>query len=281
LVERAYRAHVVTPARRRLWLHALLFAMTAFTTLVIGARLQYDFNARLPAYAVDEDLFPWLWALREPRHLLLGIPFSLALMSILTAHELGHYFYCRRYRVVATPPLFIPAPTLIGTLGAFIRIKSPIPDRRALFDIGIAGPIAGFVVALPTLIVGLLASRFAPDLVAQQGITYHYPLIFQVFHWAMPWSHYGSMHVPLSQIDLHPVALAAWVGMFMTSLNLIPAGQLDGGHILYALAPRWHRNISRALIIALIPLGVFLWSGWLLWATLLTAFTRHPAVPRD
>src|SRR5262249_28294020 len=90
-VEHAYRVHIVTPARRRLWLHGLLFALTIFTTLVIGSRLQFDFNARLPAYAVDEDLFPWLWALREPRHLLLGIPFSLTLMSILTAHELGHY----------------------------------------------------------------------------------------------------------------------------------------------------------------------------------------------
>ncbi len=137
--------------RPRYWLHGLLLLLTIFTTLIVGSRLQWEFLNGLPPF-FDNDIFPLRWAL-QGRNILLGIPFSLTLMLILLAHEMGHYLYCLKYRVAATLPFFIPFPTLFGTLGAFIRIRSPLGSRAALFDIGIAGPIAGFAVALPVLIM--------------------------------------------------------------------------------------------------------------------------------
>jgi membrane-associated protease RseP (regulator of RpoE activity) len=225
---------------------------------------------------VDEDFFPWTWALSEPSRLLGGIPFSLTLMLILLAHEMGHYIVCLRYRVYATLPFFVPAPTLIGTMGAFIRIKSPIRSRKALFDIGIAGPIAGFVLAVPAMFLGLLLSKHAPELVAHSELQYNSPLIFQLASWMIP-----SLRFPMSEISFHPIAFAAWVGMFMTALNLLPGGQLDGGHIVYAVWPRWHRRITRFTIAALIPLGIFYFYAWLIWAGFLLAFSRHPRVPEE
>src|SRR4030081_1940451 len=149
---------VVHPTKRRYWLHALLFLATIFTTLCIGAHMQESFNRNVGLFADDLDYWPWQWALQDWHRLILGLPFSLSLLGILTAHELGHYILCVRRKVLATLPFFIPAPTLIGTLGAFIRIKSPMKSRADLFDIGIAGPIAGFVVAVPLLFAGLLRS---------------------------------------------------------------------------------------------------------------------------
>ena len=260
-----------------MWLHVLLFLLTVFTTLVIGARLSHSFYANQPAYAVDEDFFPWRWALGQPSRLLAGIPFSLTLMLILLAHEMGHYVACLRYRVYATLPFFVPAPTLIGTMGAFIRIRSPIRSRQALFDIGIAGPIAGFVLAVPAMFVGLMLSKHAPELVAHSELQYNSPLIFELASWMIP-----SVRFPMSEIAFHPVAIAAWVGMFMTALNLLPGGQLDGGHITYALWPSWHRRISKLLAVALIPMGLFFWAGWLVWAAILMTFgMRHPMVPEE
>jgi Zn-dependent protease len=271
------RVYVVTPPRRRVWLHVLLFLLTVFTTLVIGARLSHNFYANQPAYAVDEDFFPWKWALSEPSRLLGGVPFSLTLMLILLAHEMGHYFACLRYRVHATLPFFVPAPTLIGTLGAFIRIKSPIPSRRALFDLGIAGPIAGFILAVPAMFLGLVLSKHAPALVAQSQLQINSPLIFRMAGWMIP-----SLRHPFSEIAFHPIAFAAWIGMFMTALNLLPGGQLDGGHIVYSVWPRAHRRISRLLVIALIPMGLLFWAGWLVWAVILIGFgVRHPIVPQE
>ena len=242
---------------------------------MIGARLAHNFYANQPPYALDEDFFPWKWVLSDPRRLLSGIPFSLTLMLILSAHEMGHFVACLRYRVYATLPFFVPAPTLIGTMGAFIRIKSPIPSRRALFDVGIAGPIAGFVVAVPAMFIGLMLSRRAPELVSQSELQFNSPLVFQLGHWAFPW-----LRNPIGEINFHPVAIAAWVGMFMTALNLLPGGQLDGGHIIYAVWPSRHRRISAFLVLALIPMGIFLWAGWLVWAAILMTFgMRHPTVP--
>ena len=227
-----------------MWLHVLLFLLTAFTTLVIGARLSHNFYANQAAYAVDEDFFPWKWALSEPSRLLGGIPFSLTLMLILLAHEMGHYIACLRYRVYATLPFFVPAPTLIGTLGAFIRIKSPIPSRQALFDIGIAGPIAGFVLAVPAMFIGLALSKHAPDLVAQSQLQINSPLIFRMAVGLIP-----SLRYPMSEIAFHPVAFAGWIGMFMTALNLLPGGQLDGGHIVLALIESaWRRPVNVRLL---------------------------------
>lgn len=267
--------------RQRYWLHILLLLATFFTTLVVGARLESNFQRSLPAFMLDDGIFPSLrWAFQD-RHLLLGLPFSLTLMSILLAHELGHYIYCVKYRVSATLPFFIPCPTLIGTLGAFIRIRSPLRSRSILFDIGIAGPIAGFAVALPALFFSLGHSHIAPLGLGIPRIELGYPLIFNLVRKLLIASGLGGpiASVPLSRLYLHPVAIAAWVGMFATSLNLLPGGQLDGGHIVFAVSPRAHRTISRLTIFALIPLALFFWTGWFVWAILLrVSGMRHPAV---
>lgn len=266
----------------RYWLHGLLFLLTICSTLIVGARLEWNFLNGLPSFSMDDSIFPSLrWAF-EGRHLLLGIPFSLTLMLILLAHEMGHYLYCVKYRVAATLPFFIPFPTLFGTMGAFIRIRSPLRSRDMLFDIGIAGPIAGFVVGLPVLIFSLGLSHVAPVGAMLPDIQFGYPLVFQLVQKLLPVS--GHAHqiaaVPLSQLYLHPVAVAAWVGMFATSLNLLPGGQLDGGHIIFSVSPRAHKSISNATILVLIPMAVYFWAGWLIWAILLKlSGMRHPAVP--
>lgn len=273
---------VPPPPKHRYWLHLLLLALTFFTTLVVGARLQWNFLVGLPPFTLGNNIFPSLrWAL-QGNHLLLGLPFSLTLMLILLAHEMGHYLFCVRYGVSATLPFFIPFPTLIGTLGAFIRIKSPLRSRAVLFDIGIAGPIAGFVVALVVLIFSLPFSRIAPVGALPPDIQLGYPLIFHLVRRSLVALGFapGLSGVPLSRLYLHPVAVAAWVGMFATSLNLLPGGQLDGGHIVFAVSPRAHKTISRITILALIPLAVYFWTGWLVWAVLLRlSGMRHPSVP--
>jgi peptidase M50-like protein len=266
--------------RHRYWVHILLLLATVFTTLVVGARLEYNFQRGLPPFALEENIFPVLWALHG-RNLLLGVPFSLTLMLILLAHEMGHYLYCVKYRVHATLPFFIPFPTLIGTLGAFIRIRSPLRSRSILFDIGIAGPIAGFIVALPVLIFSLGRSHVAPVGAAPPDISLGYPLIFVLAKkFLVAIGHGGAIgSAPLSRLYLDPMAVAAWVGMFATSLNLLPGGQLDGGHLVFAVSPRVHNAISRATILALIPLALFCWMGWLVWAVLLrVSGMRHPEV---
>lgn len=278
-------AEVVFVARPkpRYWLHALLLLLTFFTTLVVGSRLEWNFLVGRPPFTIEDgNIFPVLWAI-QGRHLLLGLPFALTLMLILLAHEMGHYLFCMRYGVSATLPFFIPFPTLIGTLGAFIRIKSPLRSRAVLFDIGIAGPIAGFAVALPVLIFSLRLSRVAPFGAAPADIQLGYPLVFYLARKllaATGFAH-GIAAAPFGQIYLHPVAIAAWVGMFATSLNLLPGGQLDGGHIVFAISPRAHKIISRITILVLIPLAVYFWTGWLFWAVLLRlSGMRHPSVPR-
>src|SRR5579883_949187 len=276
---------VVPQTRRRYWLHIVLLVLTIFTTLVVGARLQQNFLENRPAFSLPEDaswaaMFPIGWIAEHPARILMGVPFAATLMLILVAHEMGHYLYCVRYGVEATLPYFIPAPTLIGTLGAFIRIRSPIRSREALFDIGIAGPIAGFVVAVVVLFGSLLISPATATVSRADDIVFGYPLIFHVAHYILT---LGSPdRVPLDAIHMHPVAIAAWVGMFATALNLLPGGQLDGGHIVYSLSPRIHKYISWLTIGILIPLAVRLWVGWLLWAGLL-ALTglRHPQVPKS
>src|SRR5260370_39394264 len=168
----------------RYWLHALLLLLTCFTTLVVGAHMQPNFALGRPAFLLDDNspLFRLPWALQQPSRLLLGIPFAGTLMLILLAHEMGHYLYCRHYGVWATLPFFIPAPTLIGTFGAFIRIRSPIRSRTALFDIGIAGPIAGFVVAVAVLSVSLGFSKPIPLGLPNPDLEIGFPLIFHLLH---------------------------------------------------------------------------------------------------
>lgn len=268
------------PVRRRWWLHILLLMLTLATTLVVGARLQYNFLHNLPAFTTDNvalPLFPVRWIAQQPSRLFMGIPFSLTLLGILLAHEMGHFVVAERNGVYATLPYFVPAPTLIGTFGALIRIKSAIPSRKALFDIGIAGPIAGFLVALPILLWGLALSKPMPPGTPSSALEFGYPLIFTLFHhWLVSVTHHAGS---LNALYLHPVGIAAWVGMFATALNLLPGGQFDGGHIVYAVAPRAHKWATRTTIGVLIPLGAYFWMGWWVWALIL-AFTgmRHPNV---
>lgn len=278
---------VFVPPRRRYrhWIHLLLLIATIFTTLVVGARLQLNFFHQWPAFFIPDDgsPFPLRWALAGS-HLLMGAPFCISLMLVLLSHEMGHYLCARRYGVQATLPFFIPFPSLIGTLGAFIRIKSPIRSRAALFDIGIAGPIAGFIVAVPVLFIGLALSKALPPDAPPSDIQPGFPLIFHLLRTILV--HIGLAPdlagLPTGSICLHPIAIAGWAGMFATALNLLPGGQLDGGHIVFALAPRGHRWVSWVTILALIPLGFRFWIGWVVWAILLRlSGTRHPDVATE
>ncbi|MGB6633551.1 MAG: site-2 protease family protein [Terriglobales bacterium] len=264
---------VIPPPRQRWWLYGLFFVLTMFSTTVVGARMQFHYLHNQPLFSLDDDFFsPFVTWIVHPAQLLPGLPFSLTLMLILFAHEMGHYLYTRHYRVYVTPPFFVPFPSLIGTLGAFIRIKSPIPSRAALFDIGIAGPIAGFIPACVALVYGLSLSHPIAGS-APSEIQLGFPLAFAL---AARLLHIGT---PLAALSLHPIAAAAWVGMFATALNLLPVGQLDGGHIVFSISPRLHHWVSLITIFALVPLGKYLWTGWFLWAVLLILTLRHPHVP--
>jgi len=279
--------------RPRYWLHGLLLLATCFTTLVVGARLEFNFLHNIPPFVAGDEFIPFFalgWVMAQPSRLLLGVPFSASLLFILLTHEMGHYFYCRRHGVYATLPFFIPAPTLIGTLGAVIRIKSPIRSRAALFDIGIAGPIAGFVVAVATLAVALVLSKPMGPAIGRSDLQMGYPLILKAMHYllGMVVPRYAIAGLPLSRIYLHPTVVAALVGMFATALNLLPSGQLDGGHIVFALWPRAHRVFSWATILVLVGLGQ-LYVGWRVWAALLIVMNivtwrqrqapEYPALP--
>jgi Peptidase family M50 len=274
---RPVEVFVVKPPKQRYWLHIILFLATIFTTLVVGARMEFNFQHNLPFFYTSNEstssIFPLTWALHSS-HILLGIPFSLTLMLILMAHEMGHYLFCRYYGVDATLPFFIPFPSLFGTMGAFIRIRSPIRSRAALFDIGIAGPIAGFVTAVVVLVLSLPLSKIASPSAPAPDIQLGYPLIFSLIRKMLP---QGT--IPLQAVNLHPTAIAAWVGMFATALNLLPGGQLDGGHIVFSLAPAAHRKISWLTILVLIPLAFFSCYIWLVWAIVLRVTSmRHPMV---
>src|SRR5579862_9416280 len=263
------------PPREHYWLHALLLVATVFTTLVVGARMEFNFLNNSPQFDYRGEWLPFFnlgWALHRPSRLLLGIPFSATLLGILFSHEMGHYLFCRYYGVRATLPFFIPAPTLIGTLGAVIRIKAPIRTRAALFDIGIAGPIAGFVVAIGALAVALGLSKPLPPGIAPSDVQLGFPAIFELVHrlLALVAPRLAISSLPLTHIYLHPTAVAAWVGMFATALNLLPSGQLDGGHIVYALWPRAHRYISWITVFVLLYLGRQ-YIGWRVWAGLVAA----------
>jgi Zn-dependent protease len=241
------------------WLPLCLLVVSIFTTASTGALLMRNFRLDRPPLANEGDLFPLHWIWNHPSALASGWSFSLALLGILLAHEAGHYFFCRRHGINASWPYVLPAPTLSGTAGAVIRIRSPIPSRRALIEVGIAGPIAGYLVALPTTILGILLSRPVDAGTAPAVVEFH-----------QPWT------VAL----LDRILAACWVGLFVTSLNLIPAGQLDGGHILYAISPRWHRRLTFVVPVLLLGMGVALWTGWVLWgAILLLPAMRHPHVP--
>lgn len=258
--------------RRRRWLlHALLLAITLVTTSVMGAAFVRSFRMNEPVDIIA-GLDGYAEMLHHPGILIAGLPFSLTLIGILLAHELGHYLTCRRYGVDATPPFFIPFPLPIGTFGAFIRIRAPIYSRRILFDIAVAGPIAGFLLLLPALAIGVAWSKVLPGIADRGELVFGTPLIVRMLEGLI------FPGVPASDIYLHPVARAAWVGVLATALNLLPIGQLDGGHIVYANFGDRSRLLSRVLTFLLIPLGYFSLS-WLLWAAFLFFFgMRHPAI---
>jgi membrane-associated protease RseP (regulator of RpoE activity) len=239
-----------------------------------------------------------------------GISFSAALIFILGTHEMGHFLYGRKYGVNITPPYFIPAPPLvspIGTFGAFIKIKSPISTKRALFDIGIAGPIAGIIAAIPVIIIGIKLSSVVESgsNSLDKGLTLGSPLIFSLISDSI----IGKIPDGYDLL-LHPVAFAGWIGLFVTALNLLPAGQLDGGHIMYSIfSKKWHQRTSIMIILVLLLFGLGTqpiiqhiqshlegtalynykdilnfegWAGWLMWAVLLTFMgTRHPPTMYD
>ena len=229
------------------WVNVALFGLTCLSTLIVGTALMAEYTNSL------NDFLPFLGEiLRSPSVLLKGLPFSFAIMTILLGREMGHYLTCRYYGIDASLPYFIPFPSLVGTMGAFIRIKSPIQHRAALLEVGIAGPIVGFVLAIPALIVALAKSGYIALDSAGMSIGLGEPLIFKALEAVM-----GKTPPPGMTINLHPIGIAAWFGFFATALNLLPVGQLDGGHVSYALFGRIHKRISQAFWFTLIPLGLF------------------------
>jgi membrane-associated protease RseP (regulator of RpoE activity) len=291
------RRRAARPTAREWRKHTVLFLLTVLTTSFAGIMLVsdavpepvmrqptglLDYVFYIPEFYVKAVAGYALYAFAHPQLLAQGGMFAGALLAILTAHETGHYIACRRYGVEATLPFFVPAPPLFlaGTFGAFIKIKSPIPTRRALFDIGVAGPLAGFVVALPIAVIGIWTAhpatlQLAPE--AGQTIIFGDPLLLQLISRAV-----GSD----LNIQINPFYFAAWIGLLVTSLNLMPVGQLDGGHATYALfGKRLHAWLGRVAFVLMTTLAILGWlwysspSGFL-FAVLLAVILRlrHPQV---
>jgi membrane-associated protease RseP (regulator of RpoE activity) len=255
-------------------LNLLLLFLTAVSTTVFGAALVSSFAVGRSFDQQDlVESFVRLW--RGDRTLAQGLIFSAPLLLILLAHEMGHYVVCMKRGVDATLPYFMPSPTLFGTLGAFIRIRTPIYTRRDLFDIGSAGPIAGFIALLPFLFAGVWLSR--PLLGGGgQAIIIGTPLGLR----ALEWLHFGV--AGSNHILLHPMAIAALAGMLLTALNLLPLGQLDGGHVVYAIfGERGHKIISTCMVALLVVMGKFYFPWWI-WALVMFFLgRRHPLVFDD
>lgn len=246
----------VSPRHERRWIHYVLFAATFMTTTAAGA--------------LQEGINP----LANPSGLAKGLPFSLTIMAILLGHEMGHYIASYRNHVPATLPYFIPAPSFIGTFGAVIRMKGAIWDRRTLLDIGASGPIVGFILALPALIVGFALSPVVATGQGAGGLVLGNSLMVLMVSFLVK----GNLPANMTVV-LHPVAFAGWIGMFVTSLNLLPVGQLDGGHISKALFPNHSDSIARIVHLSLLLMGVLFWDGWFIWALLLIFLgVRHPPV---
>ena len=253
------------PSVKSLILAGALFLLTLCTCLVAGTQFAAAY-AQDNAASVDEFLGAFRLLYKHPAGLAAGLPFALTLLTILLAHELGHYFACRHHHIRSSYPFFIPFPSLIGTFGAFILIRSPIRTARALFDVGASGPLVGFVFAVPALAYGVLHARIVPGLgdPHQAEIIFGAPLLLRFLS--------GLMHPGVSPANLllHPIGRAAWVGLFATSLNLLPAAQLDGGHILRSISPRLHRFSSVFLPVSLLGLAFLkFWEGWYIWGVLL------------
>lgn len=260
-------------------LHAILFLATVLTTLIAGASWRFD--SFLAAFAASvtgaPDSMPFLELMGEL--VSGGGAFSLAILLILGSHECGHYFMARRYGMLVTPPFFLPAPIPpIGTFGAVIRMRSPMLHRRALLDIGLAGPIAGLAVAIPFLVYGLLHSQFAILRTWEAGGAMHFG--HSLLTWGLSRLLVG-VPPPGYVLDWlsHPWAWAGWIGLLVTALNLIPVGQLDGGHVAYALVGRRQRHVAYFFLGIMAALSAR-WSGWLFWCVVMIAILRiaHPPV---
>ena len=264
---------------REYCLPVLLLAASAVTTTANGARFMQNFLEGMPPVVRDSDLWPWPWLVKHPHLFASGFAFSCTLLGILLVHELGHYFACRAHGIDSTLPWVLPAPTLSGTMGAVIRIRSRIPSRDALMDVGIYGPLAGYVASAIAVAAGFLLSGTVPAKVPATIVRFGgEPLTIRLVHALLLRS---NPYIPsFEQIAPHPVLIAGWIGIFITALNLIPGGQLDGGHILYALSPRLHRAFTLVLPFALFLAGACYWTGWILWGLfLMIPAMRHPRVP--
>ena len=241
-------------------IHWILFLLTIFTTLLAGAMMEGAL------------------VFSKPLEILKGIPFSITLMLILGTHEFGHYYYAQKHKVDATLPYFLPAPPflfLIGTFGAFIKIKSPIYRKDALLQIGAAGPIAGFIIAVPALLVGLKLSTVVEKVDINNAIMLGDSLLMNLLTWVA----YPNL-LDTQDIMLHPMAFAGWIGLLVTMFNLLPIGQLDGGHVAYAMLGKKQNIIGKISFLALIPLS-FISLNWLFWGVLLFFLMRsakHPPI---
>jgi len=286
------RSRAQRPTIREWIQHSALFLITFLTTTFAGiviAAPELDvpepalsgvlsYVSYIPEYYLRIVGSLLTFALLHPQILLAAVSFSITLLAILTAHEMGHYLACRYYGVDATLPFFIPAPPLFlaGTFGAFIKMKSPIPSRRALFDIGLAGPLAGFVMLLPVALAGIFTLQAAPS-IAGSTIVFNDPLLFRIFA--------KATGANLTDALPNPFYMAAWIGLLVTSLNLMPVGQLDGGHGTFSLfGPRAHKLIGRIAFVAMASMAVlgFVWhhspSGFLYTVLLAVMLqVRHPA----
>jgi Zn-dependent protease len=278
---------LAAPKRERWWLHAGLFLVTFVTVWMGGAllsggraALRVPFSTRISG--APELLGNWLAEVSSWGG---GLDFALALMAVLLAHETGHYIVAKRYGIDASPPYFLPAPPWwfsIGTFGAFIRLRSPIVDRRQLMDVGAAGPWAGFVVALVALLVGLARSQVLPEGGSSSQLVLLGDFRFYLGDSAIMYAA-RQLIVGDGTVLLHPLAFAGWIGLFITMLNLIPLGQLDGGHVLYALIGRWQIRLGPLVWLGLIALGFLGWQWWWwVWAALILMLGRgrlaHPQV---
>jgi len=263
---------------REYGLPAILLAATVATTTANGARFMQNFLNGMPPVVSDNDLWPWPWLVRHPHLYVSGWSFSATLLGILLVHEFGHYFACRAHRIRATLPWVLPAPTLSGTAGAVIQIKSRIPTRDALMDVGIYGPLAGYVASVLAVTIGFVLSFHTPANPATPLVRFGgEPLTVQLLHSLL--LHWDPSLPRFDQIVPHPMLVAGWIGMFITALNLIPGGQLDGGHVLYSISPRAHKVVTRGLPVALFLAGAVYWAGWILWGIILMIpAMRHPSV---
>jgi membrane-associated protease RseP (regulator of RpoE activity) len=270
--------------RKKILIHTLLFAATGVTTTLTGAAWTTNIDSESSSF-IASVLAPHIALVKATAAghfgpLLSGLLFTFTLLTILGAHEFGHYFACRYYHIRATLPFFVPAPpaplTPFGTFGAVIKIKEPIRSRRALFDIGIAGPLAGFALAIPASFLGLIFAKAAtPSPADVHGMQFNDPLMFILI---------GKLFGLPKMMEINPVYLAAWAAMLVTALNLFPVGQLDGGHVVFAVAgARLHKWISRVVfasvvVLALVSFFVYHSPIWFLWTFVLLFLLRvgHP-----